>query len=52
MSRGLGDVYKRQMNTGLVITVIYTVLVLALVARIDRPRRNRQRLTGRGGDFE
>jgi hypothetical protein len=40
------------MNIGLVITVIYVVGVLALVARIDRPRRNRQRLTGRGGDFE
>jgi hypothetical protein len=40
------------MNTGLIVAIIYAVVVLALVARIDRPRRNRQRLTGRGGDFE
>jgi hypothetical protein len=40
------------MNIGLVITIIYVVAVLAVVARIDRPRKNRQRLTGRGGDFE
>jgi hypothetical protein len=40
------------MNIGLIITIIYAVAVLAVVARIDRPRRNRQRLTGRGGDFE
>ena len=40
------------MNTGLIVTVVYAVVVLAIVARIDRPRKNRQRLTGRGGDFE
>jgi hypothetical protein len=40
------------MNTGLIVAIIYAVVVLALVARIDRPRKNRQRLTGRGGDFE
>jgi hypothetical protein len=40
------------MNIGLIITIIYVVAVLAVVARIDRPRKNRQRLTGRGGDFE
>jgi hypothetical protein len=40
------------MNTGLIIAIIYAVVVLAIVTRIDRPKRNRQRLTGRGGDFE
>jgi hypothetical protein len=40
------------MNIGLIIAIVYTVAVLAIVARIDRPRKNRQRLTGRGGDFE
>jgi len=40
------------MNIGLIITIIYVMAVLAVVARIDRPRKNRQRLTGRGGDFE
>lgn len=40
------------MNIGLIVTVIYVAGVLAIVARIDRPRRNRRRLTGRGGDFE
>lgn len=40
------------MNIGLIITIFYVVAVLVIVARIDRPRKNRQRLTGRGGDFE
>jgi hypothetical protein len=40
------------MNIGLIIAIVYAVVVLAIVARIDRPKRNRQRLTGRGGDFE
>lgn len=40
------------MNIGLIIALVYAVGVLAIVTRIDRPKRNRQRHTGRGGDFE
>jgi hypothetical protein len=40
------------MEFGLILIAIYTVAILTLVIRTDRPRKNRQRLTGRGGDFE
>ena len=40
------------MKIGFVLIAIYTVAILTLVIRTDRPRKNRQRLTGRGGDFE
>jgi hypothetical protein len=40
------------MKIGLLLIVIYTAAILTLVIRTDRPRKNRQRLTGRGGDFE
>ena len=40
------------MEIALTLIVIYSVAVLYLVTRVDRPKKNRQRLTGRGGDFE
>jgi hypothetical protein len=40
------------MEFGLILIAIYSVAILALVMRTDKPRKNRQRLTGRGGDFE
>ena len=40
------------MRVGIIIVAIYTVATIYLVTRVDRPRTNRQRLTGRGGDFE
>jgi hypothetical protein len=40
------------MKIGLLLIAIYTAAILTLVIRTDRPRKNRQRLTGRGGDFE
>ena len=38
------------MRIGFLIIAIYTVAILFLVSRTDKPRKNR--LTGRGGDFE
>ena len=40
------------MEIGIAIVVVYAVAVIVLVKGFDRPRKNRQRLTGRGGDFE
>lgn len=40
------------MEFGLILIAIYSVAILTLVIRTDRPRKNRPRLTGRGGDFE
>ena len=40
------------MEFGLILIAIYSVGILTLVLRTDKPRKNRQRLTGRGGDFE
>jgi len=40
------------MRLGLALIAIYSAAVIFLITRADRPRKNRQRLTGRGGDFE
>ena len=40
------------MRFGIVIIAIYAVATIFLVTRVDRPRQNPKRLTGRGGDFE
>lgn len=40
------------MRIGLALIAIYSVAVLFLVTRGDRPSKKRERLTGRGGDFE
>lgn len=40
------------MKLGLILIAIYSVAILTLVIRTDKPAKNRQRLTGRGGDFE
>ncbi|CAN2209361.1 hypothetical protein MCEROE11_00942 [Candidatus Nanopelagicaceae bacterium] len=40
------------MRIGLVIIAIYAAATIFLVTRVDRPRKNPKRLTGRGGDFE
>jgi hypothetical protein len=40
------------MRIGFVIIAIYAVATIFLVTRVDRPSKKRQRLTGRGGDFE
>jgi hypothetical protein len=40
------------MEFGLILIAVYSVAILTLVMRTDKPRKNRQRLTGRGGDFE
>ncbi len=40
------------MRLGLALVALYSVAVVFLVTRVDRPRKSRQRLTGRGGDFE
>lgn len=40
------------MEIGIAIVVVYAVAVIVLVKGFDRPRKNRQRLTGRGGDFD
>jgi hypothetical protein len=40
------------MRFGIVIIAIYAVATIFLVTRVDRPRKNPKRLTGRGGDFE
>ena len=40
------------MRFGIAIIAIYAVAALYLVTRVDRPRKNPKRLTGRGGDFE
>ncbi|MBU6255341.1 MAG: hypothetical protein KGM45_03480 [Actinomycetales bacterium] len=40
------------MEFGFVIIAIYAVAIIVLTTRYDRPKKNRSRLTGRGGDFE
>lgn len=40
------------MRFAIIVVAIYAVATIYLVTRVDRPRKNRQRLTGRGGDFE
>jgi hypothetical protein len=40
------------MRIGFVIIAVYAVATLFLITRVDRPNKKRQRLTGRGGDFE
>lgn len=40
------------MKLGIALILLNAVAVITLVTRFDRPRKNRQRLTGRGGDFE
>jgi hypothetical protein len=40
------------MKIGFAIIAIYAIAVIALATRVDRPRKNTKRLTGRGGDFE
>ncbi len=40
------------MRIALVLVSVYALAVTYLVTRVDRPKKNRQRLTGRGGDFE
>lgn len=40
------------MWAGFFIIAIYAVAIFYLTRGSDRPRKNRQRLTGRGGDFE
>ena len=40
------------MRIAIVIVAIYSIAVLYLVTRVDRPHKNRHRLTGRGGDSE
>ncbi len=40
------------MKIGLALIAIYAIAVIVLATRLDRPRKNPKRLTGRGGDFE
>lgn len=40
------------MRIGLALIAIYAIAVIVLANRVDRPRKNPKRLTGRGGDFE
>jgi limonene-1,2-epoxide hydrolase len=40
------------MEFGFVIIAIYAIAIIVLTTRYDRPKKNRSRLTGRGGDFE
>jgi len=40
------------MEIGFAIIAIYAIAVIALATRVDRPRKNSKRLTGRGGDCE
>jgi len=40
------------MEIGFVIIAVYAIAILYLTRRNDRPKKNRSRLTGRGGDFE
>jgi hypothetical protein len=40
------------MSAGLAIFAVYAVLVIVLVTRYDRHRKDSPRITGRGGDFE
>ena len=40
------------MEVGFVIIAIYAIAIIVLSTRYDRPKKNRSRLTGRGGDFE
>jgi hypothetical protein len=41
-----------KMEIGFVIIAIYAIAIIILTTRYDRPKKNRSRLTGRGGDFE
>jgi hypothetical protein len=41
------------MEIGIVIVAIYAVAIIVLTTRFDgKKKKNRSRLTGRGGDFE
>jgi len=40
------------MRIGFLLIALFSLVVIVLVARIDRPRKKRHRITGRGGDFE
>jgi hypothetical protein len=40
------------MKIGFVIIAAYAIAIIVLTTRYDRPKKNRSRLTGRGGDFE
>ena len=40
------------MKIGLILVAIYAVIVLLIVTRVDRPKKQGPRVTGRGGDFE
>jgi len=40
------------MKIGFVIIAAYAIAIFVLTTRYDRPKKNRSRLTGRGGDFE
>ncbi len=40
------------MRVGILIIAVYAAATLFLITRVDKPSKKRQRLTGRGGDFE
>lgn len=40
------------MEIGLAIFALYLFALAALLVGFERPRKNRHRTTGRGGDFE
>ena len=40
------------MEFGIAIIAIYAIAVIALVTRFDGSRKKKNRITGRGGDFE
>ena len=40
------------MKIGFVLIAIYTIAVIALATRFEKPKKKPKRLTGRGGDFE
>lgn len=40
------------MKIGLAIFAIYVAAIAALIVGFERPKKNRHRTTGRGGDFE
>jgi hypothetical protein len=40
------------MNAVLVIISLYAIATFALIFVYEKPKRNRRKITGRGGDFE
>lgn len=40
------------MNAAFVITGLYAVATIFLLLVYEKPKRNRKKITGRGGDFE